>query len=76
MSTKKRLLLTKNELAELLGCSVRTLNRKIADGAIDRGELPKRFSDTPSRWLTETVKQWMESRAGESIDLGTEQVSK
>jgi transposase len=58
MSTKKRLLLTKNELAELLGVTPRTIERWVISG-----KLPTPRFDQPPRWLTPTIKNWLENGA-------------
>jgi len=56
MSTKKRLLLTKNELAELLEVTPRTIERWVISG-----KLPKPRFDQPPRWLTKTIQNWLEN---------------
>jgi len=61
MSTKKRLLLTKNELAELLEVTPRTIERWVING-----KLPGPRFDQPPRWLTATIQKWLE---GESEKL-------
>lgn len=55
MSTKKRLLLTKAEMAELLEVTPRTI-----DNWVRRGKLPRPRFDQPQRWLVATIKNWLE----------------
>lgn len=62
MSTKKRLLLTKNELAELLEVTPRTI-----DNWTRSGKLPRPRFDQPPRWLTVTIQKWLEADA-EKLD--------
>jgi excisionase family DNA binding protein len=62
MSTKKRLLLTKNELAELLAVTPRTI-----DNWVRNGKLPNPRFDKPPRWLTATIQKWLEC-GGERLD--------
>lgn len=62
MSTKKRLLLTKNELAELLEVTPRTIDRWVKCE-----KLPRPRFDQPPRWLTATIQKWLEADA-EKLD--------
>lgn len=54
MSTKKRLLLSREELAELLEVTPRTIDNWLA-----RGRLPKPRFDSPPKWFVTTIEQWL-----------------
>lgn len=52
-------LLTKEQLAELLHVSKRTVERWIVEGAIPFVKLPKRGSKANIRFLRTNVMQWL-----------------